>query len=128
MTQFRAPWSKSLIVASTFATLVCLGVSYALWTLPMDASLERLRFWLALLPLAIILVCALFTVRGYSIANNDLLIDGPSGRHASRSVNSSPSNSIPLLHIGASALSATVVFSLSPATFATEIWALTAPS
>jgi len=77
MTYFRAPWSKSLIVASTFATLVCLGVSYALWTLPMDSSLERLRFWLALLPLAIILVCALFTVRGYSIANNDLVIDRP---------------------------------------------------
>jgi hypothetical protein len=37
--------------------------------------LERLRFWLALLPLMIILLCALFTVRGYSIANNDLLID-----------------------------------------------------
>jgi hypothetical protein len=75
MNHFRAPWSKSLIVASTFATLVCLGVSYALWTLPMDASLERLRFWLALLPLMTILLCALFTVRGYSIANNDLLID-----------------------------------------------------
>ena len=77
MNYYRAPWSKSLIVASTFATLVCLGVSYALWTLPMDSSLERLRFWLALLPLAIILVCALFTVRGYSIANGTLLIDRP---------------------------------------------------
>lgn len=75
MTHFRAPWSKSLIVASTFATLVCLGVSYALWTLLVDASLEPLRFWLALLPLAIILICAVFTVRGYSITNNALLID-----------------------------------------------------
>lgn len=74
MTHFRAPWSKSLIVASTFATLVCLGVSYALWTLPVGASSETLRFWLAVLPLAILLVCALFTVRGYSIANDALLI------------------------------------------------------
>ena len=41
----------------------------------MDASLEPLRFWLALLPLAIILICAVFTVRGYSITNNALLID-----------------------------------------------------
>src|SRR5438094_10085502 len=75
MTHFGAPWSKSLIVASTFATLVCLGVTYAMWTLPMDGSLEPLRFWLGLLPLAIILLSALFTVRGYSITNDALLID-----------------------------------------------------
>ena len=75
MNYFRAPWSKSLIVASCFATLVCTGVTYGMWTLPMDGSLEPLRFWLGLLPLAVILACALFTVRGYSIANGTLLID-----------------------------------------------------
>jgi Bacterial PH domain len=75
MTHFRAPWSKSLIVASTFATLVCLGVSYTLWTVLVDPSLEPLRFWLALLPLAIILICALFTVRGYSITNDAILVE-----------------------------------------------------
>jgi hypothetical protein len=74
MTHFRAPWSKSLIVASTFATLVCLGVSYTLWTLLVDASLEPLRFWLTLLPLAITLICALFTIRGYSITNDTILV------------------------------------------------------
>lgn len=61
------------MVASTFATLVCLGASYALWTLPVDAS-EAVRFWLALLPLAIVLLCALFVVRGYSITHDALLI------------------------------------------------------
>jgi Bacterial PH domain len=76
MTYFCAPWSKSLIVASTFAALVCLGVSYALWTLPLTGGpAESLRFWLALLPLAVILMCALFTVRGYSIGNRELAID-----------------------------------------------------
>jgi Bacterial PH domain len=75
MTHFRAPWSKSLIVASTFATLVCLGVSYALWTLPLrGGSAESLRFSLVLLPLTVILICALFTVRGYSISNRELAI------------------------------------------------------
>ena len=63
------------MVASIFATLVCLGVSYAMWTLPMDTSLGQLRFWLAVLPLAVILLCALFTVRGYSIVSNYLVID-----------------------------------------------------
>jgi hypothetical protein len=75
MTQFRAPWSKSLIVASIFATLVCLGVAYAFWTLPAEPSFEPVRLWLSLVPLAIILLCALFAVRGYSITNNALLID-----------------------------------------------------
>jgi Bacterial PH domain len=73
MNYYRAPWSKSLIVASIFATLVCLGVAYAFWTLPMAS--ESLRLWLGLLPLATILLCALFVVRGYSIANGNLLID-----------------------------------------------------
>jgi Bacterial PH domain len=75
MTYFRAPWSKSLIVASTFATLVCLGAVYALWTLPAEPSFEPLRFWLGSLPLAIIFICALFAVRSYSITNDALLID-----------------------------------------------------
>jgi hypothetical protein len=75
MNYFRAPWSKSLIVASIFATLVCLGVAYAFWTLPAEPSFEPLRLWLSLVPLAVILICALFIVRGYSITNNALLID-----------------------------------------------------
>jgi Bacterial PH domain len=62
-------------VASTFATLVCLGAAFALWTLPADPSFEPLRFWLGLLPLTIIFICALFAVRGYSIANDTLLVD-----------------------------------------------------
>lgn len=75
MNYFRPPWSKSLIVASTFATLVCLAAAFALWTLPGDPSFKPLRFWLGLLPLAIILLCALFTVRGYSLTHDALLID-----------------------------------------------------
>lgn len=74
MNDFPAPWSKSLIVSSTFATLVCLGVTYGMWTLPIDGPLKPLRFWLDLLPLAVISACALFTVRGYSIQNNTLLV------------------------------------------------------
>jgi len=75
MTHFDARWSKSLIVASTFATLVCLGAAFALWTLPADPAFERFRFWLGVLPLTIIFICALFVVRGYSITHDALLID-----------------------------------------------------
>jgi len=72
MNYFRAPWSKSLVVASTFATLVCLGVAYLMSTLPVPS--ESLRLWLGLLPLAITFICALFTVRGYSIDNGAIAI------------------------------------------------------
>ena len=72
MNYFHAPWSKSLLVASTFATLVCLGVAYVLWTLPVAS--ESLRHWLGLLPLAITFICALFTIRGYSIDNGAIAI------------------------------------------------------
>jgi hypothetical protein len=75
MTHFNAPWSKSLIVASTFATLVCFGVAFALWTLPADPAFERFRSWLGLLPLTIIFICALFVIRGYSLTHEALLID-----------------------------------------------------
>jgi len=43
----------------------------------MDRSLQPLRFGLGLLPLAVILVCGLFMVRGYSIANDTLLVHRP---------------------------------------------------
>src|SRR4030095_6443450 len=77
MNYYRAPWSKSLIVASTFATLVCVGVTYGMWTLPMDRSSEPLRFWLGLLTLAVILIAALFTVRASSIAMDAFLVRRP---------------------------------------------------
>jgi Bacterial PH domain len=72
MTHFRAPWSKSLVAASTFATLICLGVAYILWTLPVAS--ESLRLWLGLLPLAMIFICALFMIRGYSVENGAIAI------------------------------------------------------
>ena len=53
---------------------------------------------------------------------------GRSGKRASRSANSGPSNSILPLHTGAFARSATAAFFLSPAIFATKSWALTARS
>ena len=43
----------------------------------MDRSLQPLRFGLGLLPLGVILVCGLFMVRGYSIANDTLLVHRP---------------------------------------------------
>src|SRR5262249_45142792 len=77
MTHFRAPWSKPLIVASIFATLVCLGVTSGIWTLPIVRSFQPLLFALGLLPFAVIFVCGLFMVSDYSIVNDTLLVHRP---------------------------------------------------
>jgi len=65
----QAPWSTSLIVMSTMATLLCLGIPLA-----MVKHGEHVPFWAVLLPLSLILGCALFTIRGYTITGNAILV------------------------------------------------------
>ena len=126
MNYFHAPWSKSLLVASIFATLVCLSVAYVLWTLPVAS--ESLRHWLGLLPLAITFICALFTIRTYSIDNGAIAIHR---LFWTTRVSLSDLQAIyfdPEATRRVFALLVTAVFFLSPATFATRSWAPTARS
>jgi len=66
MKNYTAPWSSSLIFISVFATLVCLGVSINL--------VLHGESWMALLPLAIIFGGILFTIRGYAVTPDALLV------------------------------------------------------
>jgi hypothetical protein len=69
MKHYKAPWSTSLVVLSTLGTLVCVGVALTLIVCgggPMA--------WVALLPLAILFGSALFTIRGYSVGRDAILI------------------------------------------------------
>lgn len=66
---YKARWGISLITISIVATLVCLGVSLGLRfdrgeTMP----------GMALLPIAVVIACALFTIRGYTLTHDFLLI------------------------------------------------------
>ena len=65
MKNYAAPWSRSLIYMSAFATLVCLGVA-------MTVALHDL--WLAVFPLAIVFGGLLFMIRGYTVTSDELLV------------------------------------------------------
>jgi hypothetical protein len=69
MKHYRAPWSTSLLVVSSLATALCAGIAIGMvWN---DRGMLR---WLALLPLALVLGSALFTVRGYTVTADDILV------------------------------------------------------
>ncbi len=66
---YKAPWSTLLVVISAAATILCLGISLGMVGLghgPLP--------WVGLLPLAIILGAAPFTIRGYTITADAILV------------------------------------------------------
>jgi hypothetical protein len=67
--QFRAPWSASLIVVSLFATACCSGATIALiWKVRGPAVS------VAVLPLGIVIAATLFTIRGYTVTSDAILV------------------------------------------------------
>ena len=66
MKTYGAPWSRSLIYMSAFASLLCLGVA-------VTAALHH-ELWLALAPVAIVFGGMLVTIRGYTITSAELLV------------------------------------------------------
>jgi hypothetical protein len=74
MKSYRAPWSTSLIVLSVSVTVLCLGIStVAWWESAVKHAAVPLR-WLTLLPLALLLGTALFTIRGYTLTPEAILV------------------------------------------------------
>ena len=74
MKRYQAPWGTPLIVISTLATFLCLGITIFRWPSLTLAHLGQWSFWLSLFPLTLVIVCALFTIRGYSLAPDTLII------------------------------------------------------
>jgi hypothetical protein len=69
MKNYKAPWSMSLIIISSLATILCVGIATGIvWKL---GGLPRV---MAVLPLAIIFGSALFTIRGYTITSDAILV------------------------------------------------------
>lgn len=69
MKHYKAPWSTSLIVISSLATVLCLGIA-----LGMVWNGRGIFPWLALLPLAIVIGSAPFTIRGYTVTSDAILV------------------------------------------------------
>jgi len=74
MKHYEAPWSKSLIVMSIVTTVLLLGISAGAWWQGAVQQFSSPLRWLALLPLVILFGTALFTIRGYSISSDSILV------------------------------------------------------
>ncbi len=74
MKHYEAPWSTSLIVMSVFTTMICLGISAGAWWVAVAKHQAAPVRWVALLPLVILFCTALFTIRGYAITSDAILV------------------------------------------------------
>jgi hypothetical protein len=67
MKHYKAPWGRSLVVMTSLATIICAGVGFGF--------LLYGAWIIGSLVLAIIPVCALFTIRGYTITPDAIVVD-----------------------------------------------------
>ena len=74
MKHYEAPWSTSLIVMSVVTTVVCLGSASGAWLSLGAKHAYGALGWAALLPLVILFGAALFTIRGYSLSSDSILV------------------------------------------------------
>jgi len=69
MKTYSAPWSRCLIIISLLGTTVCIGAALSVFST--DRGPWR---WIALLPLFVLALGALFTIRGYTVVADAILI------------------------------------------------------
>lgn len=74
MKSFKAPWSATLHVVSWSATTLCLIATVAGANTLRRHGMGNYAFWTPLLPTALIIGCALFTVRGYAITPDAIFV------------------------------------------------------
>lgn len=74
MKHFRAPWCAALIVISIFATPLCFGIAFGTPLLPQPKHGGEIGMMLRWLPLAMMPVCAFYTIRGYTITPDAILV------------------------------------------------------
>lgn len=74
MNTYRAPWSTALAVVSVLVTAVCVGVTVLLTYSSAARPGDSWSLWLRWLPLALVVGCALFIVRGYTITPDAILV------------------------------------------------------
>jgi hypothetical protein len=74
MKHYEAPWSTSLIVLSVLTIVVCLGATAGAWLSLAGKHPPGAIGCASLLPLVILFGAAPFTIRGYSIASDCILV------------------------------------------------------
>ena len=74
MKHYDAHWSTSLIVISVLTTVVCLGVTLGAWFDVTGKHPPGALGYIVFLPLVILFGTALFTIRGYGISSDSILV------------------------------------------------------
>jgi len=70
MKHYKAPWCKLLILVSALLTALCLGITFASWFRPGS----RMAGWAGSFPLLLVAGAALFTIRGYVVTPDAILV------------------------------------------------------
>jgi hypothetical protein len=66
---YNAPWGALLITVSLMLAALCLGLAVFLFSRGGAVS-----FWMGLLLLTLVIGCALFTIRGYTVVDGAVLV------------------------------------------------------
>ena len=74
MKHYRAPWCTALIVVSILATLLCFGIAFGMPLLPGPKHGGEVGMWFRWLLPAMVPICALFVIRGYTITTGEILV------------------------------------------------------
>src|SRR4051812_3091219 len=74
MTRFKAPWGGVLIGTSILATALCAIVLASRWQVLLAARFTTWNFWFSALPLLLVLGAALFTILGYTVTPDAILV------------------------------------------------------
>jgi hypothetical protein len=77
MNTYKAPWGKTLTIVSILVTVLCASVAVLPRIIPTLDRAGPAIGWLLWLPILMIPACALFTVRGYTITPEAILIHRP---------------------------------------------------
>jgi hypothetical protein len=72
--RYKAPWSASLIVMSALVTVLCLGISAGAWWAAYTKHQPGPVRAAMLLPLVLLFGAAPFTIRGYTITPEAILV------------------------------------------------------
>ena len=74
MKHYEAPWSTTLIVMSVLTTVVCLVACVGAWLVLATRHPPGVLGCVVFLPLVILFGAALFTIRGYSVSSDSILV------------------------------------------------------
>jgi hypothetical protein len=75
---YAAPWGKLLVGLTAFSTLICVGVSIAVGLNARSGpETEGVMRMAAALPMLVVVVAALFTVRGYAVTADEIVVQRP---------------------------------------------------